>query len=135
MYTYDCGTSGPYINYREVFARCVLHSVSIYLSNQFIKMQLCQHVINISHVMYIKISGYEFIRILISQYMSISARFELSAGSYIIIPATFETGAASNFMIRVSHQFHIFVGNNKKIPLRGQWYAPTSGTRGEYSYK
>ena len=21
MYTYDCGTSGPYINYREVFAR------------------------------------------------------------------------------------------------------------------
>ena len=28
-------------------------------------------------------------------------RFELSAGSYIIIPATFETGAASNFMIRV----------------------------------
>ena len=22
MYTYDCGTSGPYINYREVFARC-----------------------------------------------------------------------------------------------------------------
>ena len=29
-------------------------------------------------------------------------RFELSAGSYIIIPASFETGAASNFMIRVS---------------------------------
>jgi len=48
MYTYDCGTSGPYINYREVFAR-----------------------------------------------------FELSAGSYIIIPATFETGAGSNFMIRL----------------------------------
>ena len=21
-YNYDCGTSGPYINYREVFARC-----------------------------------------------------------------------------------------------------------------
>ena len=21
MYNYDCGTSGPYINYREVFAR------------------------------------------------------------------------------------------------------------------
>ena len=31
----------------------------------------------------------------------IFVRFELSAGSYIIIPATFETGAASNFMIRV----------------------------------
>ena len=23
-YNYDCGTSGPYINYREVFARCHL---------------------------------------------------------------------------------------------------------------
>ena len=33
MYTYDCGTSGPYINYREVFARSALHSVSIYISN------------------------------------------------------------------------------------------------------
>ena len=32
-------------------------------------------------------------------------RFELSAGSYIIIPATFETGAASNFMIRVTSSF------------------------------
>ena len=32
---------------------------------------------------------------------NIFVRFELSAGSYIIIPATFETGAASNFMIRV----------------------------------
>ena len=24
MYTYDCGTSGPYINYREVFARSAI---------------------------------------------------------------------------------------------------------------
>jgi len=48
MYTYDCGTSGPYINYREVFGR-----------------------------------------------------FELSSGSYVVIPATFETGAASSFMMRV----------------------------------
>ena len=48
MYHYDCGTSGPYINYREVFAR-----------------------------------------------------FELSAGSYVIVPATFQTGDTGNFMIRV----------------------------------
>ena len=48
MYNYDCGTSGPYINYREVFAR-----------------------------------------------------FELSAGNYVIIPATFQAGDVSNFMIRV----------------------------------
>ena len=48
MYNYDCGTSGPYINYREVFGR-----------------------------------------------------FELSAGSYVIVPATFQAGDASNFMIRV----------------------------------
>ena len=48
MYTYDCCTSGPYINYREVFGR-----------------------------------------------------FELSSGSYVVIPATFETGAPSNFMMRV----------------------------------
>ena len=48
MYNYDCGTSGPYINYREVFAR-----------------------------------------------------FELSAGNYVIIPATFQAGDMSNFMIRV----------------------------------
>ena len=48
MYNYDCGTSGPYINYREVFAR-----------------------------------------------------FELSAGNYVVIPATFQAGDASNFMIRV----------------------------------
>ena len=47
-YNYDCGTSGPYINYREVFAR-----------------------------------------------------FELSAGNYVVIPATFQAGDASNFMIRV----------------------------------
>jgi len=48
MYHYDCGTSGPYINYREVFAR-----------------------------------------------------FELSAGSYVIVPATFQAGDTGNFMIRV----------------------------------
>ncbi|XP_023323290.1 calpain clp-1 [Eurytemora carolleeae] len=48
LYNYDCGTSGPYINYREVFGR-----------------------------------------------------FELSVGSYIIIPATFEYGVSSNFMIRI----------------------------------
>ena len=47
-YHYDTGTSGPYINYREVFGR-----------------------------------------------------FELSAGSYVIVPATFQAGEASNFMIRV----------------------------------
>jgi len=51
MYNYDCGTSGPYINYREVFGR-----------------------------------------------------FELSVGSYVIVPATFETGVASNFMMRVYTQ-------------------------------
>jgi len=28
-------------------------------------------------------------------------RFELSVGSYIIIPATFEYGVSSNFMIRI----------------------------------
>ena len=28
-YNYDCGTSGPYINYREVFARCDLCSLTI----------------------------------------------------------------------------------------------------------
>ena len=48
MYHYDKGTSGPYINYREVFAR-----------------------------------------------------FELSTGSYVIVPATFEAGSNSRFMIRV----------------------------------
>ena len=47
-YHYDTGTSGPYINYREVFGR-----------------------------------------------------FELSAGSYVIVPATFQAGDASHFMIRV----------------------------------
>ena len=47
MYHYDVGTSGPYINYREVFAR-----------------------------------------------------LELSAGSYVIVPATFQAGDSSNFMIR-----------------------------------
>ena len=29
------------------------------------------------------------------------SRFELSAGSYIVIPATFETGVTSRFMMRV----------------------------------
>lgn len=48
MYNYDRGTSGPYINYREVFAR-----------------------------------------------------FQLSPGPYVIIPATFEADAPSRFMIRV----------------------------------
>jgi calpain, invertebrate len=48
MYHYDKGTSGPYINYREVFAR-----------------------------------------------------FELSPGKYVIIPATFEPDRSSKFMIRV----------------------------------
>jgi hypothetical protein len=47
-YNYDVGNSGPYINYREVFAR-----------------------------------------------------FELSPGDYVIIPATFEPNTASKFMIRV----------------------------------
>lgn len=31
-YNYDCGTSGPYINYREVFARCGLCSFAIHMS-------------------------------------------------------------------------------------------------------
>ena len=48
MYNYDKGTSGPYINYREVFAR-----------------------------------------------------FELSPGGYVIVPATFEPDSPSRFMIRV----------------------------------
>ena len=47
-YNYDVGNSGPYINYREVFAR-----------------------------------------------------FELSPGDYIIIPATFEPETENKFMIRV----------------------------------
>ena len=47
-YNYDVGTSGPYINYREVFAR-----------------------------------------------------FELSPGTYVIIPATFEPNCGGKFMIRV----------------------------------
>ena len=47
-YNYDVGNSGPYINYREVFAR-----------------------------------------------------FELSPGDYVIIPATFEPESDSKFMIRV----------------------------------
>ena len=47
-YNYDVGTSGPYINYREVFAR-----------------------------------------------------FELSPGSYVIVPATFESNCPGKFMIRV----------------------------------
>ena len=29
-YNYDCGTSGPYINYREVFARCDLCLLTIH---------------------------------------------------------------------------------------------------------
>ncbi len=48
MYQHDAGTSGPYINYREVFAR-----------------------------------------------------FELTPGPYVIIPATFEADSPSRFMIRV----------------------------------
>ena len=48
QYHYDEGTSGPYINYREVFAR-----------------------------------------------------FELSPGSYVVIPATFEPDCGSRFMMRV----------------------------------
>ncbi len=51
LYNYDAGTSGPYINYREVFAR-----------------------------------------------------FELSPGAYVIIPATFEADCPSHFMIRVYSQ-------------------------------
>ncbi len=47
-YNYDVGNSGPYINYREVFAR-----------------------------------------------------FELSPGDYVIVPATFEPATPSKFMIRV----------------------------------
>jgi len=48
LYNYDVGNSGPYINYREVFAR-----------------------------------------------------FELSVGSYVIIPATFEPNISSRFMMRI----------------------------------
>ena len=47
-YHYDVGNSGPYINYREVFAR-----------------------------------------------------FELSPGDYVLVPATFEPETSSKFMIRV----------------------------------
>ena len=56
-YNYDVGTSGPYINYREVFAR-----------------------------------------------------FELSPGSYVIVPATFEPNCPGKFMIRVYNscsEYHI----------------------------
>lgn len=49
MYHYDSGTSGPYINYREVFKR-----------------------------------------------------FELSPGSYVIVPATFEPNCASRQVARLS---------------------------------
>ena len=34
-YNYDCGTSGPYINYREVFARCDLCLLTIHMSTPY----------------------------------------------------------------------------------------------------
>ena len=36
MYNYDCGTSGPYINYREVFARCDLCLFFVKVNSNFV---------------------------------------------------------------------------------------------------
>ena len=46
-------------------------------------------------------------------FREVFARFELSAGCYVIVPATFNTGDSSNFMIRVYSE--------NKIDLESLW--------------